>query len=640
MNHGSEGPPRGRVPGEGPQDAPAAGARPRLPGGVALDVLAAEEQRQGFDSGERVGDGGCPSAGDSDMELETEDEGWGDNRAEDEEELWEGRAAKGKVADGVCPRRGTEERGAVTALLGAQSDRGLGTALHLGAAACVDWDSSDWHFSSEPGLDHLVHCPPWQFPYMSYYALPQQVVPFGGTEPCGTALLNRVWEDVPESREQAAPGDPFTFTVMSYNILAQELLEANAQLYHHCEPHVLHWEFRLQNILRDFDEWRPDIMCLQEVQENHFTDHLQPALSKLGYSCVYKQRTGAKTDGCAICYRRSSFSQVSVRLVEFFRPQIEVLNRHNVGVVLLLQPVGPSGSEAMAQGPPLCVATTHLLFNPRRGDVKLAQLAVLLAEIDDAVKPWKSKGMHCPIVLCGDFNAVPNMPLYQLITTGQLYYHGMPAWMISGQEDLSYRAHHQMLFAPLLPGDLGITRSCQYVAGHKGATQSKESGGVEHGSRSAGRLQYSHEFLEQFRFCEAARVRPQDLETIPGVTDATPDQGQWKPNVHRFSNTLCHELNLRSAYSHYMSGTGHPEVTTMHSDFGTTVDYIFYSSGPGRHMDHRGGKLKQDVCLKLTGRLSLLSEENLWLTKGLPNDVLSSDHLFLLARFQLGHSSV
>lgn len=30
----------------------------------------------------------------------------------------------------------------------------------------------------------------------------------------------------------------------------------------------------------------------------------------------------------------------------------------------------------------LCIANTHLLFNKRRGDVKLAQLAVLLANID------------------------------------------------------------------------------------------------------------------------------------------------------------------------------------------------------------------------------------------------------------------
>lgn len=36
----------------------------------------------------------------------------------------------------------------------------------------------------------------------------------------------------------------------------------------------------------------------------------------------------------------------------------------------------------MRIGREFCIANTHLLFNKRRGDVKLAQLAVLLANID------------------------------------------------------------------------------------------------------------------------------------------------------------------------------------------------------------------------------------------------------------------
>lgn len=39
--------------------------------------------------------------------------------------------------------------------------------------------------------------------------------------------------------------------------------------------------------------------------------------------------------------------------------------------------------------------------------------------------------------------------------------------------------------------------------------------------------------------------------------------------------------------------------------------------------------------LKMIGRLSLLSEEDLWAMKGLPNEIFPSDHLSLLARFQL-----
>ena len=146
---------------------------------------------------------------------------------------------------------------------------------------------------------------------------------------------------------------------------------------------------------------------------------------------MYKRRTGTKTDGCATCYRSSCFSEVSVTSLEFYRPDTEVLNRHNVGIVLLLQPLVTQGSDTKAKGPLLCVANTHLLFNPRRGDVKLAQLAMMLAEIDRMVKSCKVKGEQCNVVLCGDLNSVPQMPLYQLITTGELYYQGLPTWMVS-----------------------------------------------------------------------------------------------------------------------------------------------------------------------------------------------------------------
>lgn len=145
---------------------------------------------------------------------------------------------------------------------------------------------------------------------------------------------------------------------------------------------------------------------------------------------MYKRRTGTKTDGCATCYRSSYFSEVSLTQLEFYKPETELLDRHNVGIVLLLQPLITQGSKVKARGTPLCIANTHLLFNPRRGDIKLAQLAIMLAEIDCMAKSCKVKGQNCNVILCGDLNSVPHMPLYQLITTGKLCYQGLPAWMV------------------------------------------------------------------------------------------------------------------------------------------------------------------------------------------------------------------
>ena len=98
-----------------------------------------------------------------------------------------------------------------------------------------------------------------------------------------------------------------------------------------------------------------------------------------GFTCFYKRRTGCKTDGCAVCYKPTRFRLLCASPVEYFRPGLELLNRDNVGLVLLLQPLVPEGLGQVSVAP-LCVANTHVLYNPRRGDVKLAQKTLLQLE--------------------------------------------------------------------------------------------------------------------------------------------------------------------------------------------------------------------------------------------------------------------
>uniref|UniRef100_A0A3Q3VMF2 Endonuclease/exonuclease/phosphatase domain-containing protein n=1 Tax=Mola mola TaxID=94237 RepID=A0A3Q3VMF2_MOLML len=182
-------------------------------------------------------------------------------------------------------------------------------------------------------------------------------------------------------------------------------------------------------------------------------------------------------------------------------------------------------------------------------------------------------------------------------TTGGPFSHPNTSLCISGQEDLSHRGHYHRLFAPLWPSCLGISHNCRY-------TTDTETLGSQ--SRKPGH----HDFLLQLRFGPATCVRPHDLELIPGVEIL----------CHSFSHTLRHRLDLESVYSHILPGSGSPEVTTLHAEGGASVDYIFYTPRQG---------------LKLVGALSLLSEDVLWSLKGLPNDIFPSDHLSLVAKFQM-----
>lgn len=46
---------------------------------------------------------------------------------------------------------------------------------------------------------------------------------------------------------------------------------------------------------------------------------------------------------------------------------------------------------------------------------------------------------------------------------------------------------------------------------------------------------------------------------------------------YRCRNILSHRFDLQSVYRHVLPDSGNAEVTTLHSQVGATVDYIFYS---------------------------------------------------------------
>lgn len=48
--------------------------------------------------------------------------------------------------------------------------------------------------------------------------------------------------------------------------------------------------------------------------------------------------------------------------------------KDNIGILLLLQ-------DKEREHEKICVANTHLLFNPKRGDIKLVQLSALLQQM-------------------------------------------------------------------------------------------------------------------------------------------------------------------------------------------------------------------------------------------------------------------
>jgi mRNA deadenylase 3'-5' endonuclease subunit Ccr4 len=75
--------------------------------------------------------------------------------------------------------------------------------------------------------------------------------------------------------------------------------------------------------------YQPDIVCLQEIDENE--EIITKWLESHGYFYEYKSRTREKTDGCLTAFKKSRFELQESKYIEFFKDEDEVvLNRDNI----------------------------------------------------------------------------------------------------------------------------------------------------------------------------------------------------------------------------------------------------------------------------------------------------------------------
>ena len=110
-----------------------------------------------------------------------------------------------------------------------------------------------------------------------------------------------------ESKEYKVRPQDMVLTVMNYNVLADYLAKRHPELYNQVgiEAEHLDWSTRFDRIINEIKKYHCDVLCLQEVQDEHFYSHFEPALRELGYGSLFKKRTGDKKDGCAIFYKAS-----------------------------------------------------------------------------------------------------------------------------------------------------------------------------------------------------------------------------------------------------------------------------------------------------------------------------------------------
>ncbi|CAN7128675.1 carbon catabolite repressor protein 4 homolog 1 [Brassica rapa] len=245
---------------------------------------------------------------------------------------------------------------------------------------------------------------------------------------------------IPVSGTVDSNGRPMSmgsFTVLSYNILADAY--ASSEIYSYCPTWALSWTYRRQNLLREIVKYHADIVCLQEVQNDHFDEFFAPELDKHGYQALFKRKTNEvfvgntnTIDGCATFYRRDRFSHVKKYEVEFNKaaqsltealipvPQKKIaLNRlvkDNVALIVVLEAkFGNQAADIPGKRQLLCVANTHVNISHELKDVKLWQVHTLLKGLEKI-----AASADIPMLVCGDFNTVPASAPHSLLAVGKV----------------------------------------------------------------------------------------------------------------------------------------------------------------------------------------------------------------------------
>lgn len=266
--------------------------------------------------------------------------------------------------------------------------------------------------------------------------LTSRVIP--APSPCPRRMISVGAADVPGHLDMDVRTSPAgTFTVLSYNILSDAY--ATSELYSYCPSWALSWTYRRQNLLREIVGYRADIICLQEVQSDHFEEFFSPELDKHGYQALFKRKTTEmfggnihNIDGCATFFRRDRFLHIKKYEVEFNKaaqsltdalvPSTQKKNalsrliQDNVALILVLEAKFTNhGIDNPGKRQLVCVANTHVNLHQELKDVKLWQVHTLLKGLEKI-----AASADIPMIVCGDFNSVPGSAPHSLLAMGKV----------------------------------------------------------------------------------------------------------------------------------------------------------------------------------------------------------------------------
>lgn len=211
-----------------------------------------------------------------------------------------------------------------------------------------------------------------------------------------TQVTYKTYESVPPSDLSK------TVLVMNYNVLAYYFTKY--EYFPYCNENYLHVKYRAPRIVNEIEKVDPDILCLQECDFDLFSEYYLPNLEALGYTCHYKASSSNRIVINVVCYKRRAFSleeEFKIDLNDELTKRDEAFNKYKDATVICM--------THRSSGKRLIVVNTHLYWNPDFEFVKYGQICKIVKDLE------KKYSANAPILLCGDFNSLPNSNVIRYI---------------------------------------------------------------------------------------------------------------------------------------------------------------------------------------------------------------------------------
>lgn len=256
--------------------------------------------------------------------------------------------------------------------------------------------------------------------------------------------------------------------------------------------------------------------------------------------------------------------------------RLQILDRFNVAIIAKF-------ASRQLKHKQFMVSTTHLLFNPRRDDVRIAQLQLLLAELDRMSVHTETKD-PLPIILTGDFNSHQSSEPLRLLKDGHINSNNLPL-------------------------HLGIMDSCQHM--NVTIHENRKITGLFHSRNNEKNAKETDEGM-------ANECIDASIATLESVHEL---------GLAYNTGSIWHLLNLTATQ------LSRQMASTYNNDW-VLVDYIFYTKYKRRTI----GPLEQRLtfsALKLLANYELPNKQDCHAMGPIPNNFYGSDHYSIVSEFAL-----